>query len=120
MSESAPLNPQVMDFLRIVLRVACTAQQGRLPFCSYPRQLTASLIGCGVVGHEVYPKGRNDGGSVEFMQPVYEIKLMDAPSVGYTSGGKPYPRGEICVGGAKCFSGHYKGELHRRTYIRRR
>jgi len=49
------------------------------------------------------------------MQPVNEIKLIDVPSMGYTSEDKPHPRGEVCVRGANCFSGYYKSELQSRT-----
>lgn len=61
------------------------------------------------------PKDPTDGGSVGFMQPVNEIKLVDVPSMGYTSEDKPHPRGEICVRGANCFSGYYKSESDSRT-----
>jgi len=64
------------------------------------------------------PKDPTDGGSVGFMQPVNELKLVDVPSMGYTSEDKPHPRGEICMRGANCFSGYYKSKLCLRINIR--
>jgi acyl-CoA synthetase (AMP-forming)/AMP-acid ligase II len=58
------------------------------------------------------PNDPTDGGSVGFMQPVNEIKLVDVPSMGYTSEDKPHPRGEVCMRGANCFSGYYKSKSH--------
>jgi long-chain acyl-CoA synthetase len=63
---------------------------------------------CGTCTRAI-PKDPTDGGSVGFMQPVNEIKLVDVPSMGYTADDKPYPRGEICVKGANCFTGYHKG-----------
>ncbi|KAF9648046.1 acetyl-CoA synthetase-like protein, partial [Thelephora ganbajun] len=95
-SGSAPLNPQVLDFLRVVL--ACTVLQGY-----------GMTENCGTCTRCI-PKDPTDGGSVGFMQPVNEIKLIDVPSMGYTSEDKPHPRGEVCMRGANCFSGYYKNE----------
>lgn len=61
------------------------------------------------------PKDPTDGGSVGFVQPVNEIKLVDVPNMGYTSEDKPCPRGEICVRGTNCFSGYYKSGSRSRT-----
>lgn len=95
-SGSAPLNPQVQDFLRVVL--SCTILQGY-----------GMTENCGTCTRCI-PKDPTDAGSVGFMQPVNEIKLVDVPSMGYTSEDKPYPRGEVCMRGANCFSGYYRNE----------
>ena len=57
------------------------------------------------------PKDPTSGGSVGFMQPVNEIKLVNAPSMGYISEDRPHPRGEICMRGVNCFPGYYKSKL---------
>ena len=66
---------------------------------------------CGVCSRCI-PQDPNDGGSVGCIQPVNDIKLVDVPSMGYTSEDTPYPRGEICTKGANCFSGYYKSRWH--------
>ena len=96
LSGSAPLNPEVMDFLRVTL--ACNLIQGY-----------GMTENCGTCLRP-FPRDSTAAGTVGWPQPVNEIKLLDAPSMGYTVLDKPYPRGEICVRGANCFSSYYKSE----------
>ena len=95
-SGSAPLNPEVMDFLKVTL--ACEVIQGY-----------GMTENCGTCTRP-FPKDPTASGTVGLPQPVNEIKLLDVPNMGYSVLDKPYPRGEICVRGANCFSGYYKSE----------
>ena len=97
-SGSAPLNPEIMDFLRVTL--ACNVIQGY-----------GMTENCGTCTRQ-FPKDPTSAGNVGWPQPVNEIKLVDVPSMGYSVSDEPYPRGEICVRGANCFSEYYKGEPH--------
>ncbi|KAG6820567.1 hypothetical protein H0H93_015087 [Arthromyces matolae] len=69
-SGSAPISPDVMDFLKIA-------------------------FGCEVA--EGWPNDPSSSGTVGPPQPVNEVKLVDVPGMGYTSEDKPHPRGELCV-----------------------
>lgn len=93
-SGSAPLNPEIMDFLRVTL--VCNLIQGY-----------GMTENCGTCTRP-FPRDPTAAGTVGWPQPVNEIKLLDVPSMGYTVSDKPYPRGEICVRGANCFSEYYK------------
>ena len=94
---SAPLNPEIMDFLRVTL--VCDVIQGY-----------GMTENCGTCTR-VFPRDPTAAGTVGWPQSVNEMKLVDVPSMGYSVLDKPYPRGEICVRGANCFSGYYKSEL---------
>lgn len=96
-SGSAPLNPEIMDFLRVTL--VCNLIQGY-----------GMTENCGTCTRP-FPRDATAAGTVGWPQPVNEIKLLDVPNMGYRVVDKPYPRGEICVRGANCFSEYYRGEL---------
>jgi len=100
----------------VLSSVALSCKVGH-PFFGCSERFNTSSLGYGMTENcgtctRCIPKDPTDGGSVGFMQPVNEIKLVDVPSMGYTSEDKPHPRGEICVRGANCFSGYYKSRLH--------
>lgn len=91
-SGSAPIAPDVMDFLRICFSADVyegygqTEQAAGLTF-SYKGDLTPGQVG---------PP-----------QVCVEVKLKDIPSMNYTSQDKPFPRGEIMLRGHSVFQGYY-------------
>ncbi|KAF8350833.1 long-chain-fatty-acid-CoA ligase [Amanita rubescens] len=91
-SGSAPISPDVLDFLKIAF--ACEVVEGiyGMTETSLPFDPTCS-------------------GTVGPPQPVNEVKLVDVPSMGYTSEDKPNPRGELCIRGVNCFTEYYKGDM---------
>jgi len=95
-SGSAPLNPEIMDLLRVTL--TCNLIQGY-----------GMTENCGTCTRP-FPMDATAAGTVGWPQPVNEIKLLDVPSMGYSVLDKPNPRGEICVRGANCFTAYYKSE----------
>lgn len=92
-SGSAPIAPDVIDFLRICFSADVyegygqTEQAAGLCF-SYKGDLTPGQVG---------PP-----------QVCVEVKLKDIPSMNYTSQDKPHPRGEIMLRGHSVFTGYYK------------
>lgn len=90
---SAPLSPQVIDFMRVVF--SCPVIEGfgmtetvAITALTCPGDLTTGTIGIPV--------------------PCCEVKLVDLPEMGYTSSDLPYPRGEIWVRGPSICAGYYK------------
>ncbi|KAF9643147.1 hypothetical protein BDM02DRAFT_3264218 [Thelephora ganbajun] len=98
-SRSAPLNLQVLALLGGPCLV----------------RMTKSCCTC----TRCIPKDPTCGGFVGFIQSVNEIKLIDVPSMGYISKDKPYPWGEIYMGGANCFLGCQENEQATKEIIDR-
>ena len=95
-SGSAPLSPEVTEFMRICF--SCEVYEG------YGQTETTGVSSAGVFGDW------NVSGHVGAPFPCVEFKLVDIPDMGYTSKDTPDPRGEICIRGPACFSGYYKDE----------
>ncbi|CAO3569911.1 unnamed protein product [Mortierella alpina] len=92
-SGSAPIAPDVMDFLRICFSADVYEGYGQTEqaagLCmSYRSDLTSGQVG---------PP-----------QLCVEVKLRDVPDMHYTSQDKPRPRGEIMLRGHSVFKGYYK------------
>lgn len=92
-SGSAPLSPDVHDFLRVCFGVPVIQGYGLTETCSSgavqsPTDMHTARIGAPF--------------------PSMEMKLVDVPDMGYTSNDKPYPRGEIWCRGGPVSIGYYK------------
>ncbi|RKP27272.1 hypothetical protein SYNPS1DRAFT_12943 [Syncephalis pseudoplumigaleata] len=92
-SGSAPISPDVMDFLRICF--SANVYEG------YGQTETAA-------GLTLTARGDCESGHVGAPFPCCEVKLVDLPEMNYTSADKPYPRGEVCVRGNQVFREYYK------------
>ncbi|KAF8636675.1 hypothetical protein AX17_003481 [Amanita inopinata Kibby_2008] len=103
-SGSAPINGDVMDFLKIAF--ACEVDEGHYGMTENCATCTKTL-----------PNDPSGSGTVGPPQPVNEVKLIDVPSMDYTSEDKPNPRGELCVRGDNCFSEYYKDEANTRQTV---
>ncbi|KAA1474866.1 acetyl-CoA synthetase-like protein [Dentipellis sp. KUC8613] len=93
---SAPITAEVMDFLRVAL--ACDILEGY--------GMTENAAVCS----HVWPGDPTSSGTVGPVSTGMEVKLVDVPTMGYTSEDKPNPRGELCCRGPMCFKGYYKDE----------
>ncbi|ORZ36869.1 hypothetical protein BCR44DRAFT_49634 [Catenaria anguillulae PL171] len=90
---SAPISADVMEFLRICF--SCDVLEG------YGQ--TESSAGISITFAGDYA-----GGNIGVPIPCGIVKLVDVPSMNYTSADTPYPRGEICIKGNQVFKGYYK------------
>ncbi|TCD63627.1 hypothetical protein EIP91_005178 [Steccherinum ochraceum] len=100
---SAPITPSSMEFLRVAL--ACDVIEGY--------GLTEN---CGSASR-VLPGDPSSAGTVGPPTIGMEWKLVDVPSMGYTSEDKPNPRGEIYTRGGPCFQEYYKDEKNTRETV---
>ncbi|KAI8341217.1 hypothetical protein BC941DRAFT_510427 [Chlamydoabsidia padenii] len=93
LSGSAPVSPDVMDFMRICFSANVYEGYGQTEnFCA----------GCLTLTDD------NTSGVVGIPFPCSEIKLVDVPDMEYLSTDQPYPRGEICIRGHSIMREYYK------------
>lgn len=93
-SGSAPLNPKVFNFLRIVFSCTVIEGFGATETCATSLRLT--------------PGDPTGVGRVGIPPPCNEAKLIDVPSMGYSVEDKPYPRGELLIRGDNTFTRYHK------------
>ncbi|KAL0580215.1 medium-chain fatty acid-CoA ligase faa2 [Marasmius crinis-equi] len=103
-SGSAPINPEVLDFLRIAM--CCEILEGRYGMT----ETTASIT-------KTWVNDSTASGTVGAPQVTVEVKLVDVPAMNYTSEDKPFPRGEICCRGVNIVAAYYKDEKNTREAI---
>ncbi|KAL0208036.1 hypothetical protein P9112_010623 [Eukaryota sp. TZLM1-RC] len=95
-SGSAALNPEMQTTLEALM--CCPIGSGYA--CS-----ETSSAGC------VERLGDGDkNGNVGYPLGSVEMKLLDAPELGYTTKDEPYARGEVLFSGPPVFQGYYKDE----------
>lgn len=93
-SGSAPMSAATIEFLRIATGADFVEGYG-------------STENIGTVTKTWWGDVKS-GGKVGAPHVCAEVKLVDVPTMGYTSEDKPNPRGEICVRGDHCFKYYYK------------
>ncbi|KAI7887248.1 uncharacterized protein EV154DRAFT_520724 [Mucor mucedo] len=93
LSGSAPVSPDVMDFMRICFSAKVFEGYGQTEnYCG----------GCLTISDD------NTSGVVGVPFPCSEIKLVDVPEMEYHATDKPYSRGEICIRGFSTMREYYK------------
>ncbi|KAI9260714.1 hypothetical protein BDA99DRAFT_551965 [Phascolomyces articulosus] len=93
LSGSAPVSPDVMDFMRICFSARVFEGYGQTEnFCG----------GCLTIQDD------NTSGVVGVPFPCSEFKLLDVADMNYLSTDKPNPRGEICIRGPSIMREYYK------------
>ena len=93
MSGSAPLSPDVLEFMRIVFGCPVYEGYGQTETCG--GSFSVSHGDWALAGHVGVPLAS------------CEAKLVDIPDMNYLTT-DPQPRGEICIRGPSCFIGYYK------------
>ncbi|RWW47259.1 hypothetical protein BHE74_00046761, partial [Ensete ventricosum] len=102
-SGGAPLNPEIEEFLRVTSCAYLTQGYGLTETC-----------GLSTVG---FPDDMSLVGTVGVASTYSEVRLEEAPELGYDPLGTP-SRGEICVRGKTLFSEYYKNpELTKEVMI---
>ncbi|KAG9302450.1 hypothetical protein G9A89_006414 [Geosiphon pyriformis] len=92
---SAPIAPEVLQFLRIAFVCEIAEGYGQTE---------------GVASTSVSLKGEYKAGHIGGPSPCNEIKLVDVPEMNYLSTDVPFPRGELCFRGTNAFIGYYKDQ----------
>jgi len=92
---SAPIDYNIIEFMRIVL--GCQVYEG------YGQTETCTVSNIQIYGDYQYQYGSNIG------PPVCscEMKLVDVPEMEYFAKDEPNPRGEICTKGYNSFIGYH-------------
>ncbi|KAJ3221528.1 Long chain acyl-CoA synthetase 7 peroxisomal [Chytriomyces hyalinus] len=101
-SGSAPITPDVLNFLRIAF--CCPVIEGY------------GMTESGCAGTIAF-RNDFDAGHVGAPLSCNEVKLVSVPEMKYTANDKPHPRGEIWFRGANVFGGYYKDEEKTRETI---
>lgn len=94
-SGSAPIDPSLHQFLRVVFANAFTQGYGLTE--SYAATLVQS-------------EGDLTAGNCGGVSPAVECCLADVPDMDYLTTDKPHPRGEILIRGASRFREYFKNE----------
>lgn len=92
---SAPINKDILDFLKIALACEIVEGYGLTETCACTTRTLAD--------------DPEASGTVGGAQMLNEVKLVDVPELGYRSTDEPNPRGELCVRGDNVFTEYYKG-----------
>lgn len=111
---SAPMNPASLEFLKIALGCDIVEGYGCLYFTLALMLIIfysyGSTENCGAGGRANAPD-YTSAGTVGPPGISMEWKLVDVPSLGYSSEDKPNPRGEIYTRGDPNFKCYFKGQI---------